>query len=290
MQNGQSEPLTQRSAPAPLQRALLEYDASQLSAVEQRQIRFVRKTFESGPLDRAIRVAQRVVGSTWIDFVLDNLRHVQGLEHLPPFDPKASYICVANHRSFFDLYVVTAYLVRRGMPHRLMFPVRSKFFYDAPLGLAINGLVSFFAMYPPIFRERSRAALNLASLDEVTRVLRAGGSFVGLHPEGQRSKGDDPYELLPAQGGVGRIIQASGATVIPVFVNGLGNDFVKQVGSNFTRTGAPVTVTFGPPVDFGNQLAQPPSPRLHKKLSEQALDAIRALGEADKALRASLGA
>lgn len=278
-----SQPDTTRKAPR-----LVEYDASQLSPIEQRQIRFVRKTFEPGPLDRAIRTAQRVVGASWIEAATANLRRVQGLERLPPFDPKQSYICVANHRSFFDLYVVTAYLVRRGMPHRLVFPVRSKFFYDAPLGLAVNGLMSFFAMYPPIFRERSRAALNLASLDEVTRLLRAGGAFVGLHPEGQRNKEGDPYALLPAQGGVGRIIQASRATVLPVFVNGLGNDFVKQVGSNFMRTGEPVTVTFGAPVDFGEMLEEPASPRLHKKISEHALDAIRSLGEEDRALRATL--
>ena len=76
-----------------------------------------------------------------------------------------SYIVVSNHRSFFDLYVVTAYLVKRGMPHRLMFPVRSQFFYDKRVGLVVNGLMSFFAMYPPVFRERARAAKR--------RVIRA---------------------------------------------------------------------------------------------------------------------
>src|SRR4029079_17428668 len=138
-----------------------------------------------------------------------NIRHVYGIERLPRFDRDKSYLVVSNHRSFFDLYVVTGYLVNRDMPHRLVFPVRSQFFYDRPLGLFVNGVMSFFAMYPPVFRERSRAALNLASLDETVRLLRRGGTFVGLHPEGMRSKGGDPYALLPAQGGVGRIIQLS---------------------------------------------------------------------------------
>jgi 1-acyl-sn-glycerol-3-phosphate acyltransferase len=271
-------------------RDLLDFGHEQLSKRERRQIGFVRRTFEPGPVDRAVRLAQRYIGANWIEASIRNLRHVHGLERLPEFDRTKSYLCVSNHRSFFDLYVVTAYLVKRGMPHRLVFPVRSGFFYDNPLGLVVNGLMSFFAMYPPIFRERQRAALNLASLDEVVRLAKKGGAFVGLHPEGTRNKGDDPYTLLPPQGGVGRIIQASRATVIPVFVNGLGNDIARQVASNYTKTGAPVTVVFGEPVDFGGMLNDPPSPRLHKKISERTLDVIRKLGEEERELRAALTA
>ncbi len=63
---------------------------------------------------------------------------------------------VSNHRSFFDLYVVSSVIVKRGLEQRLMFPVRSQFFYDSPLGLAVNGAMSFFAMYPPVV-PRSRS-------------------------------------------------------------------------------------------------------------------------------------
>jgi 1-acyl-sn-glycerol-3-phosphate acyltransferase len=271
-------------------RDLLDFGEDSLSPVERFQIKFVRRTFEPGVVDRAIRTMQRHLGANWIEQSIKNLRHVYGTDRLPRFDRDASTILVSNHRSFFDLYVVTAYLVKRGMPQRLVFPVRSQFFYDKPLGLAVNGLMSFFAMYPPVFRERKRAALNLASLDEVVRLLKAGGAFVGLHPEGTRNKTDDPYALLPAQGGVGRIIQAARgkATVIPVFVNGLSNDIVRQVGANYMKSGAPVTVVFGKPLDFGTMLDEPPSPRLHRKISEHALDAIRSLGEEDRALRSRI--
>jgi 1-acyl-sn-glycerol-3-phosphate acyltransferase len=269
-------------------RDLLDFGSDQLSPIEKRQIRFVRSTFEPGPVDRTIRAAQRYIGANWIESAIKNLRRVYGEERLPAFDRAKSYLCVANHRSFFDLYVVTAYLVKRGMPHRLVFPVRSTFFYDRRLGLAVNGVMSFFAMYPPIFRERSRAALNLASLDEVVRLARKGGAFVGLHPEGTRNKTSDPYALLPAQGGVGRIIQASRATVLPVFIHGLGNDIVRQVASNYTRRGAPVIVVFGAPIDYGNLLDEAPSPRLHKRISERTLEAIQALGQEEKAIRAKL--
>src|SRR5690606_25661868 len=145
-------------------RALL--DEELLSPIERRQIAFVQKTFEPGPVDRVVRLAQRYIGSNWIEVSTRNIRHVHGEDRLPRFDPKKSYLVVSNHRSFFDLYVITGYLVNRDMPHRLVFPVRSRFFYDKPLGLFVNGVMSFFAMYPPVFRERQRAALNLASLDE----------------------------------------------------------------------------------------------------------------------------
>lgn len=289
MTNGVHPPSSEKKKRELETRDILDFDKEALSSTERFQIGFVRKTFEPGSAwDRAVRVCQRYVGSNWIEACTKNIRHVQGLDRLPTFDPKQSYIVVANHRSFFDLYVVTGYLVKRDMPHRLLFPVRSKFFYDHPLGLFVNGVMSFFAMYPPVFRERQRAALNLASLDETVRILKRGGTFLGLHPEGTRNKGDDPYELLPAQGGVGRIIQLSRSTVLPVFINGLGNDLPKQIAGNFTGKGSPITVTFGAPVDFGDMLDQNPSPRLHKKISEHALDAIRKLGQEDKAIRAEL--
>jgi 1-acyl-sn-glycerol-3-phosphate acyltransferase len=281
-----SERVSERPGPT-RQRALLDFKEL-LSPLERRQISFVRKSFEPGPLDRAIRLAQRYVGSNWIEQCTKNLRHVNGLERLPKFDAKKSYLVVSNHRSFFDLYVITGYLVNRGMPHRLVFPVRSGFFYDRRLGLVVNGVMSFFAMYPPVFRERSRAALNLASLDETVLLLRRGGTFVGLHPEGMRNKSDDPYALLPAQGGVGRVIQAGGVEVLPVFVNGLGNDLPRQVAGNFTKKGTPIIVNFGAPIDFEGMLDRPPSPRLHRRISEHALEHIRLLGEEEKAIRATL--
>jgi 1-acyl-sn-glycerol-3-phosphate acyltransferase len=289
VQQTNGSPASERPRPraAAEPRDLLEFD-DQLSPLEQRLIRFVRDTFEPGPMDRAVRIGQRYIGANWIESAIKNLRHVHGLERLPAWDPKQSYIVVSNHRSFFDLYVVTAYLVKRGMPHRLVFPVRSQFFYDKRLGFFVNGVMSFFAMYPPVFRERHRAALNLASLDEVVRLLKNGGAFVGLHPEGTRNKTSDPYNLLPAQGGVGRIIQASRVKVLPVFINGLGNDIVRQVASNYTKKGNPVIVVFGEPIDFGDMLDAAPSPRLHRKISEHAVDVIRKLGEEEREIRSRL--
>jgi 1-acyl-sn-glycerol-3-phosphate acyltransferase len=262
-------------------------DTKLLTPLERAQIRFVRATLRPGMLDRSIRVMQRSVGQWWIRTATDSLRFVHGVERLPAWDPDGSVICVANHRSFFDLYITTAELVAQGLPHRILFPVRSNFFYDHPLGPLVNGVMSFFAMYPPIFRDRKRAALNLASLDETAALLRRGGFFVGLHPEGTRKKDDDPYTFLPAQSGVGRIIHKARCTVVPVFVNGLLNDLVKQVGTGLARRGRPVHIVFGAPIDFGSLLQSPGSPKTYKRIAETCLEVIGELGQEEKRIRAN---
>jgi len=254
------------------------------------QIRLVRRTLRPGLLDRSIRVCQRTVGQWWIRTVTARLRHVHGVDRLPPWDPAQSLILVANHRSFFDLYVTTAELVSRGLPQRILFPVRSSFFYDHPFGPVVNGLASFFAMYPPIFRDRKRAALNLASLDEVADLLRRGGFFVGLHPEGTRNKGDDAYALLPGQSGVGRVIHKSRVAVIPVFVHGLGNDFARQVRTGIIGDGEPIHLVFGAPVSFGEMLDAPGGPRTYKRIADRCVEAIAELGQEEKAIRARVDA
>jgi 1-acyl-sn-glycerol-3-phosphate acyltransferase len=256
-----------------------------LSRLERAQIRFIRATLRPGIADRVIRALQGSVGQWWIRAATARLTRVHGIDRVPPWDPAGSVILVANHRSFFDLYVTTAGLVSRGLPHRILFPVRSAFFYDHPLGPVVNGVMSFFAMYPPVFRERKRAALNLASLDELATLLRRGGFFVGLHPEGARKKDDDPYTFLPAQSGVGRVIRKAGVPVIPVFVNGLGNDLVEQVRGGLTGRGRTIHIVFGAPIDFGALARAPASPRTYRQVAEKCLDAIAALGQEEKSYR-----
>jgi 1-acyl-sn-glycerol-3-phosphate acyltransferase len=269
---------------------LLELGESSLSRLERAQIRLVRASLEPGRLDGAIRALQRTVGQWWIRAATARLRHVHGLERLPAWADARSVILVANHRSFFDLYVTAAELVARGLPHRILFPVRSSFFYDNPLGPFVNGAMSFFAMYPPIFRERRRAVLNLASLDEIAALLRRGGFFVGLHPEGTRKRDGDPYTFLPAQSGIGRVIHKARVPVIPVFVNGLGNDLVAQVRGGITGRGTPIQMVFGAPIDFGSLLERPGAPKTYRLLAERCLEAIGALGQEEKAITSASNA
>ena len=267
---------------------LLIAGKDRLSRIEKLQIAFIRKSFDPGPLDQSLRWGQRHIGSTWIHYFTRHLRHVHGLERLPELRSDRSFILASNHRSFFDLYVVTAELVRRGLPHRILFPVRANFFYDTPLGFFVNGVMSFFAMYPPIFRDRGKLALNVDSIGELVWMLRRGGSFAGMHPEGMRNLSDDPYSFLPAQPGIGRVIHESRVTVLPVFINGLINRLGRQVASNFDRTGTPIVVVFGAPVDFGGLFEQRSSPRVHRAIAERTLEAIAELGREERSIRSRI--
>jgi 1-acyl-sn-glycerol-3-phosphate acyltransferase len=266
---------------------------ARLTPLERAHIRLVRATLQPGPIDQAIRLLQRTVGQGWIRATIARLKHVHGMQRLPPWDPSKSLILVSNHRSFFDLYATTAELVAHGLPQRILFPVRSNFFYDHPLGPVVNGLMSFFAMYPPIFRDLRRAELNVASLEEVAGLLRGGGFFVGVHPEGTRKQDDDPYTFLPAQSGVGRLIYSANAgssalapvAVVPVFVNGLGNDLGRQVLGGISGRGRPIHIVFGAPIDFGTLLGGRPTPKTYRDIAARCLSVIGELGQEEKMLR-----
>jgi 1-acyl-sn-glycerol-3-phosphate acyltransferase len=282
-------PETELARDAPSRPDLLAAGQRRLGLAERLIIRFVRWTFEPGALDRSIRFLQRSIGSTWIHHFTKNLRFVFGLERLPRLERGQSYLLVANHRSFFDLYVVIGHLVRLRLRHRIVFPVRAEFFYTGPLGLFVNGVMSFFAMYPPIFRARKQLALNPVSLDELAWLLRQGGYFCGVHPEGTRKKDDDPYTFLPAQRGIGRVIHEARVPVIPVFINGLlPHDLRRQVVSNFDGTGRKIVVVFGAPIDFSDLYAEPGSPKVHQAIADRTLEVIGQLGQEERVRRAEL--
>ncbi|WXH26353.1 hypothetical protein WA016_00261 [Myxococcus stipitatus] len=122
----------------------------------------------------------------------------------------------------------------------------------------------------------------------MVRLLQRGGTLTGVHPEGTRNKGSDPYTLLPAQSGVGRIIHQSRATVLPLFINGLTNSLVRQFSGNFLRTGEPVVLVFGKPLAMEDLLARPGGTRVYKQVSERLVTTITALGQEERAARARL--
>lgn len=263
--------------------------SGRLSRIERFHVRFVQRTLEPGLLGAGVRFCQRHIGASWITLATYRMLHVHGSERLPPLATTQSYVMVANHRTFFDLYAITAYLVRQGLPHRILFPVRAGFFYDHPLGFIVNGAMSFFAMYPPIFRDRQRLALNVTSLEELAKQLGRGGVLAGIHPEGTRNQGDDPYQLLPAQRGVGRVIQQARVPVIPVFVNGLDGDLKQQLLNNRHPSRHPIIIVFGAPITFDDAASQGNSPRVHQAIADRALAAVAALGQEEKAIRERLG-
>jgi 1-acyl-sn-glycerol-3-phosphate acyltransferase len=89
---------------------------------------------------------------------------------------------------------------------------------------------------------------------------------------------------------VGRVIHAAGVPVIPVFINGLINDLPRQIGSNFDGTGRKIVVVFGAPIDFGDLLDSPSTPKVHQAIADRTLEVIAELGREERERRAALEA
>ena len=264
------------------------YNASSSLTTTERVVVGLCENINEKPLPKRLqRVFHNSFGKHFIRLCTSNLLEVHGLEHALELEPERGVLLCSNHRSFFDMYVVTSVL-RNSRPawfRDIYFPVRSNFFYDQWSGLAVNLAISGGAMYPPIFRDRSRTELNKVAVNRIVRLLEQPGAVVGMHPEGTRGKSCDPYELLPAKPGVGQMALRSRATVLPIWVRGMTSDFSKQVMSNF-RSGAgkgePVRISFGPPVDLQDLYREDSSERaVQQRASDRIMDVIRGLGEAE---------
>ena len=220
---------------------------------------------------------------------------VRGLdEHLGGYDRQSRVLLVANHRSFFDFYVITALVYwRTKMTRRVLCPVRSTFFYDHPLGPAVNMVMSGMSMFPPILRDPKRGTFNRYSLERCVSELETPGTTMGLHPEGTRNKGDDPYSFLPAQPGVGKIaLDAKHAHVHPVFIHGLSNSLPEEFRRNWLRPidEHPVDISFGPEIDLEDLRAQGSRPANTKRAADRMLLGIKKLSEQQRAMRTALDA
>jgi len=227
----------------------------------------------------------RTFGAWWIHKATEKVITIEGLEHVRALSPDSGIVMAANHRSFFDFYVISSILFRQTtLAERIYFPVRSNFFYESPVGFAVNGVVGGFSMYPPIFRGQQQRELNEISLTRIEELLREKGNVIGFHPEGTRGKGPDPYEILPSQPGVGRALYKTRAPVVPVFVLGLTNNFGYQLIKGWQGKVEPVYAFFGEPVNLDDLYAQSGRASTYLRIANRVREHIVALGQRVKAL------
>jgi 1-acyl-sn-glycerol-3-phosphate acyltransferase len=233
---------------------------------------------------------QREIGARWIELMLGSLLEVHGLEHIAVTPRNRPLLLVSNHRSFFDLYVVMSTLFRRLPGWRaICFPVRGRYYYQTLGGLCLNGLAAWWSMYPPFFHQPGRRRFDQWALTQLIELCREGpGRLIGFHPEGTRNKGPDPYVLLPAQPGVGRLIHEARPEVIPVFVAGLGNS-ISAILSRRWHGGEKVRLWFGPALQYDQFLDLPPAPATHRRIADQVMTRIQELGELDRTRGAAPG-
>jgi 1-acyl-sn-glycerol-3-phosphate acyltransferase len=266
-----------------------------LSRIERLAVRFAELANED-PRGKWLQTRfLRGVSYVWVRAGIARRILAEGVDDLCRLRPETGVLLVSNHRSFFDQYamLLACYMGQVPWAKRLFFPVRSNFFYDQPLGIAVNAAVAGGAMYPPIYRQAERRALNDDALDRMVDLVRRPGNVLGMHPEGTRGKGPDPYQLLPAQPGVGKLALIARPVVIPAFIHGLGNNILDDVKANFGKDarGARAIVTvFGPPVDFADLCAEKPRPTLYKKCADRFMAHVARAAERERALRADLDA
>jgi 1-acyl-sn-glycerol-3-phosphate acyltransferase len=260
-------------------------ELSVLSSTEKIGFRLTHK-MNHGAWKRFWTFCQRHLGSLWIKICTYNLMNVYGLENFEKASIEKPLLLVANHRSFFDMYTVSSVIFRRTKrPITLFFPVRAKFFYTTPIGWLVNLIMGWWAMYPPFFREEKEASkreFDKFSLRKVIQLASEGrGHIIGFHPEGKRNLNDDPYNFLPAQPGVGKIIYSAQPQVVPVFIAGLGNDLTKQVLGNWTG-GEKVRIWFGEPIDLSKFYEKSDRLRTHKEIGDFLMEKIGELAAKDK--------
>lgn len=250
-------------------------------------------------MDFLLRDAQRVgdgwlrqITQRWMTLGSSRMMYPVGIERLRGLSSQDRILLVANHRTFADLYMLLLLLRRfADLQQPVLCPVRGDFFYEKPLGVAVNLLVGGGRMYPPFFRDPVKQPFNRWALQRVAGVLRGDSGerpmIVGFHPEGKRNKGADPYQLLPAQPGVGKLIMDSWPVVVPAFINGLTNNIAADIWGNFTGARTVVAV-FGAPIDlapfkrYGDRLTS------HKRIADALLREIDKLGQEERQHRALL--
>jgi 1-acyl-sn-glycerol-3-phosphate acyltransferase len=119
--------------------------------------------------------------------------------------------------------------------------------------------------------------------------IRRPGTVMGMHPEGTRNKGDNPYAFLPPKAGTGRLIRrAPEVVVVPVFVHGLTSDAWRELRLTWTRAPRhPVDIVYGEPIDFTDLRALPDEHETHVRIVERCMERIAGLAEQQRELRST---
>ena len=158
----------------------------------------------SSLFDSAGRI-QHQISRIWSRMLLAVSGVKMRIEGLEKIDPGATYVFVANHRSFMDVPVLLAHL-----PLQFRFLAKKGLFLIPFLGTHLRR-----AGHLPVVKDNARASLK--SMNDAVRLVREQGMSVMLFPEGGRSKNGELQEFIE---GAAYIAVKSGAAVIPIAMTG----------------------------------------------------------------------
>jgi 1-acyl-sn-glycerol-3-phosphate acyltransferase len=185
---------------------------------------------------------------------------VAGAHHVPRYGP---VIIASNHVSFAD-EIFTPLVARR----QVSYFAKAEYF-TAP-GLKGRAMAALFSGLGQVPVERADTRSAAGVIDIGVEVLRSNGAL-GIFPEGTRSPDGSLYKFRT---GVARLALRTGAPVIPVGIVGT-REVLPPEGRRWRR--APVTVSFGAPLYFGDRAAQERSARVLREVTDTIRVAIQGL-------------
>jgi len=191
---------------------------------------------------------------------------VQGRENIPR---TGGVILASNHRSFID-----SFLIPMTAPRPVYFLAKSDYFTGNGVKGALNRAWFTGMGMIPVERDDSRAAVD--SLDTALEVLRRGDAF-GIYPEGTRSRDGRLYR---GRTGAAYLALTAKVPVVPVGLQGTQN--VQPVGESRLHL-APMTIRFGPPMEFADRFAGVPAGKARRQVTDEIMAAIAALSGQEEA-------
>lgn len=260
-----------------------------LTVIERFNFRIAQYLNYSPGIRKILVKLQASMGRKWVEIVTGRIVAAHGFEHFESIDPQKGVLLIANHRSFFDQFTIVARLFRMyGPHHNIYFPIRSNFFYDNPLAMFVTLPFGLASMYPPIVRDARRRRWNQTAMQIMIQLLKDPQNMIGMHPEGTRNQGPDPYEFLSAKPGAGEMAYHARPNVVPVFLQGFPPTIGEIVKSNFHQKNSDpplVHMVMGEPMDFSAEFQMEPSRKTYLLISRKMMRRIAELGELEKNIR-----
>jgi 1-acyl-sn-glycerol-3-phosphate acyltransferase len=206
------------------------------------------------------------------------------IERLSQYGKDSKIILASNHRSLFDNFIIITQLFNhyKSIPRRIIFPVKSNFWYDSISGLLINAMGAGMTMFPPIFRQPNKKSFNKISTNLIIEKLSGKkGQLIGIHPEGTRNKDPDLYSLLKGKPGIGEIaLKSPGSIVIPIFIHNTSCSVLTEIKRNYSKKhAANISINFGHPVPLDDLSKSPLTRETIMEASNRCMQEIQKLSE-----------
>ncbi len=208
----------------------------------------IKKLDREGRAEERDRLMERSVAN-WAKSLLKvaGVRvEVLGQENIPQGQP---VVFVGNHQGNFDIPILLAFL---DCPHGFVAKIETQ---KIPL------IRSWMKYLRCVFLDRDNPRQAMGAIGEAAKILQDGHSVI-LFPEGTRSRGN---QMRAFQSGGFRIAVKSGASVVPLVING---SYKVMEAHGFWIHPASVRLTILPPVELSS-MDREEKKQLHIRLYDQ---------------------